>query len=254
MNSINYTDFDKISDTILFFDNIHTLEFCTRLSGKDKNGYRKFYEFESQYQSNQYLGTDIGRTVKRTMNFYYIISNKTEFTASIILRTGDVYILNNILKNTALPWFFGSTRIFSEKNNRLIIKGTFQPIEYIKDLQSWLKFEPIVIQYEDNSYKEGIRMFICSNDDFVDMSIDKFLEFFSYLNYDNMYLQSEAQCNYIKTAPYLANNIVMGGGLGSGGGINSERMAENKYGLGAPTQKQQKVTNSFLDNAKKKND
>ena len=69
---MNYTDFDKITDTIIFFDSNHTLDFCTRLSGKDKNGYRKFYEYEAQYQSSQFLGTDIANSIKRNMNFYYI--------------------------------------------------------------------------------------------------------------------------------------------------------------------------------------
>ena len=70
-----------------------------------------------------------------------------------------------------------------------------------------------------------------------------------------MYLQSEAQCNYIKTAPYLANNIIVSGGLGSGGGYNSnynERVAENKYGYENNTDKQKSVKNNFLENAKKK--
>lgn len=251
MANVNYTDFDKITDVIMFFDNIHTLEFTTRLSTKDKNGYRRFYEFETQYLSSQYIGVDIGRNIKRNMNFYYAINNRDEFTSSILLRTGDVYILQTILKAKALPWFFGSTRLFQVKNNRLIIKGEYQPVEYIKDLQSWLRFEPIILEYEDGTFKEGVRMFICSNEDFVDMNIDKFLEFFSYLNHNIMYLQSEAQCNYAKMGPYLANNIVLGGGLGSGGGINSERMADNKYGLEDPN-KTQKQVNSFLSNAKSK--
>ena len=251
-SSINYTDFDRISDTILYLDNNHTLDFVTRLSGKDKNGYRRFYEFESQYQSNTYLGTDIGRSIKRNMSFYYMITNKTQFTGGIILKVNDVFILNTLIKNNILPLFFGSNRIFKEKNNRLVIIGEYKPVEYIKDLQNWIRFEPIVIEYEDGSFKEGIRMTINSNDDFIDLNIDKFLELHGCLNYQNMYLQAEAQCNYAKTAPYLANNIIVGGGLGSGGGSNSERIAENKYGLVYNDNGKSNNRNNFLDNAKKK--
>lgn len=251
---MNYTDFDKITDTIIFFDSNHTLDFCTRLSGKDKNGYRKFYEYEAQYQSSQFLGTDIANSIKRNMNFYYIINNKTVFTGGIILRTNDVYILHNILNDRVLPWFFSSDRIFAEKNKKLIINGTFTPAEYIKDLQNWLRFEPIVIEYEDGTYKEGIRMTVNSNDDFVDMNIDKFIEFFSTLNYQTMYLQAQAQCNYAKMNPHGLNMFIMGGGLGSGGINGSERIAEQKYGY-EPNNKEtkgNKKSNGFLDNAKKK--
>ena len=252
-SSVNYTDFDKISDTLMYFDQNHTLDFCTRLSGKDKSGYRRFYEFEMQYQSSQFLGTDIGRSVKRNMNFYYLINNKNMFTGSIILRVNDVYILNTLIKQRVLPWFFGTSRIFSEKNNRLVINGDYQPIEYIKDLQTWLRFEPITIEYEDGTYKEGVRMTINSNDDFVDINIDKLLEFFGYLNYQNMYLQAEAQCNYIKTSPYTANNLILNGGLGSGGGsYNSENIAENKYGMVQQQNDNKRKGNNFLNNAKKK--
>ena len=246
-SSVSYVDFDKITDTLMFFDLNHTLDFTTRLSTKDKNGYRRFFEFESQYQSNQYLGTDIGRSIKRTMSFYYVINNRTMFTSSIILKSNDVYILHTLINSKALPWFFGSNRIYSEKNNRLYITGKFNSIDYIKDLQSWLRFEPIVIEYEDGSFKEGIRMYICSNEDYVDMNIDKFLEFYSYLNYQNMYLQSEAQCNYVKMGPYTENNIIVSGGLGSGGG-NNEILAENKYN----SKNDKSKTNHFLNNIKKK--
>ena len=250
-SSINYTDFDRISDTILFLDNIHTLDFVTRLSGKDKNGYRRFYEFESQYQSNQYLGTDIGRSIKRNMSFYYVITNKTLFTGGITLRVNDVFILHTLIQNNILPWFFGSTRIFKEKNKRLVIIGEYKPVLYTKDNQNWINFDPIVMEYEDGGFKEGIRMTINSNDDFIDLNIDRFLELYGCLNYQNMYLQAEAQCNYAKTAPYLANNLVINGGLGYGGANNGERIAENKYGLGYNDNKKSNK-NDFLDNAKKK--
>lgn len=252
MNSFDYTDFDKISDTIMFFDSIHTLDFCTRLSGKDKSGYRRFYEFEMEYQSNQYIGVDSGKSIKRTMSFYYIINNKNYFTSSIILKVNDVYILNNIIANNVLPWFFGNNRIFAEKNNRLVIDGQFNPVEYIKDPQNWLRFEPITIEYEDRTYKEGIRMTICTNDDYVDISIDKFLEFYGHLNYQNMYLQSEAQCNYAKMSPHGLNLLNISGGLGSGGFNGSERIAENRYGYEPNNNDKPKLKNNFLDNAKKK--
>jgi len=251
-SSYNYTDFDKITDTVMFFNSTHTLDFCTRLSGKDKNGYRRFYEFEMEYQSNQFLGTDVGRSIKRTLNFYYLINNKNMFTGSMILRVNDVYILNSIIATKALPWFFGESRIFDEKHNKLVITGTYNPVEYIKDLQNWLRFEPIVIEYEDGTYKEGIRMTINTNEDFVDMNIDKFLEFFSYLNHQNMYLQAEAQCNYTKMNPHGINTFSVGGGLGSGGPDGNERLAESKYGYEPTNNKEKKTKNSFLENAKKK--
>ena len=252
MNSFNYTDFDRITDTVMFFDNNHTLNFCTRLSTKDRNGYRRFYEFESQYQSNQYLGVDTGRSIKRTMTFYYTINNKDFITSSILLRVNDVYILHTIIKDKVLPWFFSENRIFAEKNNRLVIVGKFDPVEYIRDPQSWLRFEPIVIEYEDGSFKEGIRMTITTNDDFVDLNIDKFLEFFAHLNHQNMYLQAEAQCNYAKMSPHGLNTYNMKGGLGSGGLNGAERMIENNYEYEPNNNDKKSSRNNFLDNAKKK--
>lgn len=248
-SSIKYTDFDRISDTIMFLGNGYMLDFCTRLSGKNKSGERRFYEFESQYQSNQFIGVDIGRSIKRNMNFYYLISNKDSFGSGIILRTGDVYILQNIMTNSLLPLYFGNSRIYKEKDNSLVIVGDYKPVEYIKDLQSWIRFEPTVIEYEDGKFKEGARVFVSYEDEYFDLTIDRLLEFYGYMNYQNMYLQAEAQCNYAKMAPYLENNIVISGGLGSG---NGERAAENLYNNNIQQQTNYNRKNNFLENAKKK--
>jgi hypothetical protein len=107
---------------------------------------------------------------------------------------------------------------------------------------------------EDGSFKEGIRMTITTNDDFVDLNIDKFLEFFAHLNYQNMYLQAEAQCNYAKMSPHGLNTYNMKGGLGSGGLNGAERMIENNYEY-EPNNNDKNLKssrNNFLDNAKKK--
>lgn len=249
---VNYCDYDRIADTILFLDNIHTLEFVTRLATKDKNGYRRFFEYETEYSSNQFIGIDKGRSIKRSFMFYYCIQNRNQFESSIILVPNDVFILKTLLKTKAIPWFFGENRIYKEKDNNLIITGNFDPIYYIKDQNHFISFEPITIKYEDETFKEGVRLTLPGND-YVDITLDKFLAFYTLLNAENMYNQSLNQVNYVKTAPYETNKFAMTVGLGSRGSKSEEPIVmdpdfnhlNNKTNFG-------KGTNSFLDNAKKK--
>lgn len=254
---LNYTDFDRIHDIIMYFDNNFSLGFVTRLSSKSQTGYRKFYEFQSEYPINKYAGVDKGHSIKRIMFFYYIIENKQYFDSSMILKANDVYIIRNIIDNSVFPWFFGSTRIYKEKDERLVITGDFQPVSYIQNLQRWLRIEPIVISYEDG-FKEGVRIYVNSDNDFMDLSLDKFIEFVCYMDPKMMYTQSMAQCNYVKIAPYDSNMISVGGGLGSGGINNGDRLADNIYNNSPPKPVnssdniKNNKRNNFLDNAKKK--
>ena len=57
----------------------------------------------------------------------------------------------------------------------------------------------------DESVKEGIRMYINSDDTYVDYDINKFMEFFYYMMNTDMYNAAQNMIQYIKTQPYGTN-------------------------------------------------
>ena len=65
---IQFTDYDRITDILMYLSNTITLNFNVVLSRKDKTGKRSFFHYETEYPS-KYLGVNTGRGIKRNMNF-----------------------------------------------------------------------------------------------------------------------------------------------------------------------------------------
>ena len=72
---IDFTEYDRISDTLFYLSDKITLQFHVVLSSKDKNGGRRFFQFETEFNS-KYIGTNKGRAIKRNMSFYFTFDNK----------------------------------------------------------------------------------------------------------------------------------------------------------------------------------
>ena len=96
---MEFQDYDRISDTLLYFDNNTVLEFVVTLSSKDRSGNRLFFHSEVDYDSNKYYGVDRGHSIKRRMNFYFSINDRRAFDRSFIIRPEDAFTLNLLIKN-----------------------------------------------------------------------------------------------------------------------------------------------------------
>ena len=152
---IQFTDYDRITDILMYLSNNITLNFNVVLSRKDKTGKRSFFHYETEYPS-KYLGVNTGRGIKRNMNFYFTLDNKNDFANGFILRPQDVMLLNMLIEKQVLPWFFDPIkRIFSitKDGERLIIKGEFEPINYTQSEYKYISFVPIIYTYEDGTFK-----------------------------------------------------------------------------------------------------
>ena len=75
---MEYSDYDRISDTLMFFNDSTVLEFVVALSSKDRNGNRIFFHSECDYNTNKFNGVDKGHSIKRRMTFYFAINESTK--------------------------------------------------------------------------------------------------------------------------------------------------------------------------------
>ena len=239
MGAIDFTDYDRITDTVYPFNNNLVLNFTVSLARQDKSGGRMFFHYETEYPS-KYHGVDNARSIKRIMNFYYTIDNKNDFGNGIILRLSDVYSLILGLRTTVIPWFIGSGRVFSIIENKLVVNKEYKPFVFTQSEYKWLTMEPIVIQFEDSSYKEGVRMTVNSRDEYVDMDVDRLLGFFYLLKNTDMYSVACNMVTYAKMEPYGINIFKPNVGLGGGGKI------EDKFDY-EPIKTQSTKGNGFLD-------
>lgn len=246
-NRIQFTDYDRITDILMYLSNTITLNFNVVLSRKDKFGKRSHFHYETEYQS-KYNGVNIGRGIKRNMNFYFTLDNKNDFANGFIIRPQDVMLLNMIIDQQILPWFFGQKRIFSitKDGERLIVKGEFEPVNYTQSEYKYISFVPIVYNYEDGTFKEGIRIYVNSQSEYADLDIDRFMGFVYILKNTDMYAVACSMVTYVKQSPHGTNIFSM---TGLGGGYVQDNWNESED---VSNSRNNNKGNNFLNTAKKK--
>lgn len=246
--------YDRITDTMMYLSPDIKLEFVVNLAYKRRDGGRQF--FHSEYEkTSSYRMVDISRTVRRTARYYYAINLVNNYSEGIALKHADVYILVTTIEKRVLPWFFSKDRIFKIIDNRLAIVGEYEPYFYTQSEYKFISIIPIIREFEDGSFKEGVRMFIGNKDYFCDLTIDEFLGFYHLLANTDMYVLASTMMNYVKIPPYGVNGA--GGtfsrapGLGSGRFSGHLASADEDYD--AQTNVVANDAKSFLDSTKTTN-
>lgn len=251
MSSIDFTDYERISDILMYFSDKITLNFVVTLAKKSMTGDRMFFSYETKYSSEKYNYSSMPqggvRSIKRNMNFYFTIDNKDVFANSIILRPQDAEMLLMIIEKQIFPWYYGNPK---EQAFRLIkdklVLGEYVPVQYVQSSTKYIIFEPVVYSFENGEFTHGVRMNLSGND-VVDMELDKFMGFVRLLKTD-MYATACAMVNYVKIPPYGINTFEMPKGLGASRNpnINMEDWNPNN------SRSNNSRKNSFLDNIKSK--
>lgn len=239
--NIDFTDYDRISDTLMFFNPYIRLNFTVQLSKKDKMGNRAHIHTDMEYPS-KFHDQNVARSIKRDINYYFSLDNVNDFGNGLVLRAQDVEILKMLLNQQILPWFFGANRVFDIKEDKLYIKEYGGSVIYAQSDYKFLSFDPIVFTYEDGKFKEGIRMYLNNQDAFADLDIDRFMQFVNIIKCTDMYNAALTMINYVKIPPY-GINVWKSVGLGSGGAGSNEynnRANNRSTGLGS-------ASNDFLN-------
>lgn len=201
-----FNDYDKITDTVMWIGPRVNLKFNVSLKYKSASGeYRPFHsEFKSYIKATdrEFLSISLYQN-----SYFSINSIKGSFEDNVILRVNDLVVLKMLYENTILPWFIGKKRVFSyNKDNKLIISGKFQnDVQLPTSDNKYLGFLPIINTYENGDQKEGLRIIINRQDNFVDVSIDKMFELFYYLCNTDILNAAIGLLNYVKTQPYGEN-------------------------------------------------
>ena len=223
---MEYEEYDRVVDTLLYLSDDITFSFITVMSSKNANGSRRFCHSETYATNN---------SIKRSMRFYFSLDDKTAFGEGIILRQGDVQVLTMLLENKVFPWYFSDESIYKVIDDRLAIIGSFEKVDFIQSEYKYLSFVPIVYQFKDDMYKQGIRMYMNREEEYIDMDIDKFMSFYGILKNTDMYVAASNALTYVKTGK---------------NGINVWESDVPKRGLGADLsgRAEKQAGNDFLNN------
>ncbi len=202
----NFLDYDRITDTLMFFDRYTTLCFMVNLTKKNsKNNKYYHYHSEASYY-NSYLEKQ-SHSIKRNVDCCFVINDTRDYNNNFIIRPQDIMMLRLLLQNVVIPWYIGNKKVFSFDNNGImILRGKYNRAEFPISEYSYMNFDPIVLQYDNNQYKEGIRITINQADNYHDIDITKFMEFYYYIMNTDMYNAAIGLMQYIKTKPYNMNS------------------------------------------------
>ena len=203
INPIYFIDYDKIADTVMWFNSDYILKFNVILKHRNKNG--DSMSFHSEYKTyNQRLDKEY-LSISRSFTFYFTIESENNFGNGLVIRPNDVELLSMVIQNNIYPWFIGKNIFGTDKSGRRVIKGEFTPVQFPLTDQKFITFAPIVIDYENGQSSEGLRISINTNEEYFDITVNKFLEFAYYIIHTDMYAVACSMLNYVKTKPYLVN-------------------------------------------------
>lgn len=219
-NVITFLDYDKISDTLIYFSQEITLKFNVQLGKKDKDGRRKFFHREVAYES-KYSNVGPVVSIKRDMYFYFSIDDTRNYLNNIMIGIQDIPLLKMLIDNNIIPWFIGNKKIFglSPDDGKIILTGKWKRQQFTLSDYKYIEFMPIVILYEDDKTNYGIRMIINDPDNFVDMDLNKFMSFYYIVTNTDMYSAASNLVCYTKQEPYGLNMYSM---LAEGRSIGSK--------------------------------
>lgn len=203
-----FTEYDKISDTLMWFGTSkYRLRFNVQLSRRDNNGnVRSFHsEFGFYNESMDKNCININRDYKY---FYSIDKSSGDMNESIIFRQNDIEVLKFVIKEKMYPWFFGGTKsIYGlDKKKNLCLKQIVKPIIFPVSNNSYISFKPIIITF-DNTHesKQGVEIIINEDENSFEIDIDNFLQFTSIILNTDMVNAAMTMLNYVKIKPYHIN-------------------------------------------------
>ena len=242
----NFSDYKRVTDTLLYLDLNYSLIFTTVLMSKNQNGSDSFFQSE-------YMDQEGHISIYRQIKCYYVIQEKNTFGGGFLLWPNDVYFLCKTIEEKVFPWFFGDTNIFSIKENKLFVTGKYNPIDYIRSMEQFLKFYPAIVSFKDGSEKEGVRIYVSSEEKYMDIDIDRLVQLYYILKNTDMMNLAYNALSYAKIGPF-GKDIQKSGTAGLGGTINSKSIT-NRWEDNIDKKGQQGFRPSnFLKNAKTKKD
>ena len=203
MRPIEYIDYDKISDDVLYLGSKLFLRMNVSLSDKGDQNVRYHFHREFMYEST-YAPNNKFVSIKRSFNYYLSLDRPDIPTGGIMIRPQDMYLLKSKLEAVSL-WFAGNT--FGIKDKKLFIRVHQEPI-IIDGLasQKYLQFDPVVFVWENTGEQTpGVRIILGDPSIFADISADKFFALLYTISSFNMYMSAQLLLNYIGRPNYGFN-------------------------------------------------
>lgn len=216
----NILQYEKITDDLCILGINTILRFNVSLASKTQDGHKKLFHSEFEYRTNKYTNLNTICSIRRTFDYYLSIENlrvnENGIKEFIMIRIQDILYVREQFE-LATKWFRDSKyeNLFARIKGRLVMLGKVEPIKILGlAMDKSLMLEPIIISYDDNNQSTGIRLYLSSRDNYVDMSVDKFMGIVYLLSSINMYESAQILLNYLQRPELGTNSYNISGNKG----------------------------------------
>lgn len=213
MSSIN-TNYEKITDDLCFLGSNVVVRFNVILAKKNEEGKRVSFHREYEYMMNKYNDSKNLVTIRRQFDYYLSIENIKEVDGVkeyIFITPQDfIHFKQNVLHS--VKWFTDSefNNLFAKKGDNIVMLGKVNPIDipFSRGNKS-IRIEPTILNYENNNLT-GVRIYLCSMDNYVDIDIDRYMGFVYLVSSLNMFQSAQIVLNYLGRPEDGTNRISFG--------------------------------------------
>lgn len=209
MNNIFHSQYEKITDDILFLGFNCVMRMNVVLAKRTNEGVRKGYHSEYMYKQK---GDDV-ITLRRSFDYYISIENikKTYDNDKEFIRIGNKEFMayKNMIKQSIM-WFTHEkyNNVFATKNGKLVMTRSIPDLE-LKNLplNKYLIFECRLIVKGGvvETIEPGVRIYLSSSNNYVDINLDVLMSIYSSLEGFNMYIAAQNMINYLGRPDYGTN-------------------------------------------------
>lgn len=215
-NSEEYSKVDKLSDTVYSLGLKYELKMNVSLSkiGNDKR-YHFHKEFEYPSRSSD---IDSLVTIKRSFDYYMSIEStqKTETGNKSFIRIGptEYYAVKRGL-DEVISWFNDKKykNLFAKRDGEIILTSPVP--EYVirgLPLNKYILLTPIIIDkgMANEDKIPGVRMYLGSDEEINDMTLERFMGLYYIFSCFNMYQSALEMINYLGRPEFGFNRYTIG--------------------------------------------
>jgi hypothetical protein len=194
-----YINYEGLTDIVYSLSNNIKLNFTVKLAVPDKYGNRMFTAHkEFEFYGNKYTDKQKVISLKREFDYYLYFSDYSDKDLFVQIRLENMIMIQAVVQ-TLVNYFLDDSNWGMTKDKRLTIKKKISPMTVDLFMGKWISFEPVVILYEDEaglSEGKGLRLYLSSDDKYVDLSLNKFMGLAYSLISMNMYQSAITMLNY----------------------------------------------------------
>lgn len=240
---IENKDYEKISD-VVYGNGRFIIKLNVKLNTYSDNKGRVNYHKEVGYfydKANQVV-------YNMTRNFEYFLSIEDYRGAYVMVGVNHYLSLVAMLEDI-FNWFVDKKfhGLFARKEDgELVVQRSVSPIkiEYLP-MGKWLEAIPKAISFPNGDYATGIRLYLSSYENYVDITFDEFQGILYILKSLNMFQSAQNMINYLQR-PEFGTNLYSMQNIKDTGSID-DRIDQDQQVRGVEGRKVPTKNTSFFD-------